>query len=42
MKTYDSQCTTSQREDYLICAAMQTAANSKDENLHLKNGTSEE
>ena len=42
METHDSQCPTSQREDHLACAAMQTAANSKDENLHLENVTSEE
>ena len=42
METHDNQCPTSQSEDRLACAAMQTAANSKDENLDLENVTSEE
>ena len=42
METHDSQCPTSQSEDRLTSVDLQTAANSKDENLHLKNGTNEE
>ena|GEM_PF-2862233 len=42
MKTHDSQYSTSQSEDRLSSVDLQTAANSKDENLHLDSITSEE
>ena len=42
METHDSQYPTSQSEDRLTSVDLQTAANSKDENLYLENVASEE